>query len=272
MSYLLFFLVGIPAGIVGGLLGTGGCVLMMPVIRFGFHFDPALAVGTTLTAVVFTAGSGAFQHMRMGNVDKETALLTGYSGILGVIIGSIVFGYVKEYGRIIDLIVGLAFLLPSVRMLYEGLVLAPRQARLQAGGAGQPAGEAPFAPAVPGSPFSKSVLGSVIGFLTGIIGLGGGYALVPSFLYVLKGPMKLAIGTSMASFIWMALVGAVFKLYQHVVDIPTAVCLGIGAVIGALYGAKLVARVKTATLKALFGLVFIYVSLKYILIYFGIAI
>ncbi|MEW6173762.1 MAG: hypothetical protein AB1510_11985 [Bacillota bacterium] len=49
----------------------------------------------------------------------------------------------------------------------------------------------------------------------------------------------------------MALVGAVFKLYQHVVDIPTAISLGIGAVIGALYGAKLVARVKTATLKAL---------------------
>lgn len=112
----------------------------------------------------------------------------------------------------------------------------------------------------------------MIGFLTGIIGLGGGYALVPSFLYVLKGPMKLAIGTSMASFIWMALVGAIFKLYQHVVDIPTAACLGVGAVIGALYGAKLVVRVKTATLKALFGLVFIYVSLKYILIYFGIAI
>ncbi|WP_211204568.1 sulfite exporter TauE/SafE family protein [Ammonifex degensii] len=84
--------------------------------------------------------------------------------------------------------------------------------------------------------------------------------------------MKLAIGTSMASFIWMALVGAVFKLYQHVVDIPTAVCLGVGAVIGALYGAKLVARVKTATLKALFGVIFIYVALKYILIYFGIAI
>ena len=272
MSYLVFFLVGIPAGIIGGLLGTGGCVLMMPVIRFGLHFDPAVAVGTTLAAVVFTAGSGAYQHLKMGNVDRETALLTGYSGILGVIIGSIVFGYVKEYGHLIDLIVGLAFVLPSVRMLYEGLVLAPRQAGLQAAAGGQAAAQPAPAPAVPGSPVSKSILGSVIGFLTGIIGLGGGYALVPSFLYILKGPMKLAIGTSMASFIWMALVGAIFKLYQQVVDVPTAVCLGIGAVIGALYGAKLVARVKTATLKALFGAIFIYVALKYILIYFGITI
>ena len=274
MQYLIYFLVGIPAGIIGGLLGTGGCVLMMPVIRFGFHFDPALAVGTTLTAVVFTAGSGAYQHFRMKNVDGETAALTGYSGILGVILGSIVFGYLKPYGHLIDLIVGLAFVLPSVRMLYEGLIVAPQQARLAAAG-GQTAGTAATGaapPMVPGAPVSKSVLGSVIGFLTGIIGLGGGYALVPSFLYVLKGPMKLVIGTSMASFIWMALVGAVFKLYQHVVDIPTAISLGIGAVIGALYGAKLVTRVKTATLKALFGAIFIYVALKYILIYFGIAI
>lgn len=275
MQYLIYFLVGIPAGIIGGLLGTGGCVLMMPVIRFGFHFDPALAVGTTLTAVVFTAGAGAYQHFRMKNVDGETAAITGYSGVLGVILGSIVFGCLKPYGHLIDLIVGLAFVLPSVRMLYEGLIVAPRQARSAAAGgqraAGTPgAGTAP--PKVPGSPVSKSILGSAIGFLTGIIGLGGGYALVPSFLYLLKGPMKLAIGTSMASFIWMALVGALFKLYQQVVDFPTAICLGIGAVIGALYGAKLVARVKTATLKALFGAIFIYVAAKYILIYFGIAI
>jgi hypothetical protein len=120
MAYLIYFVVGILAGVVGGLLGTGGCALMMPVIRFGFHFDPALAVGTTLTAVVFTAGSGAFQHIRMGNVDRQTAWVTGGSGVLGVIIGSIVFGYIKPYGELIDLIIGIAFLLVTLRMLYEG--------------------------------------------------------------------------------------------------------------------------------------------------------
>jgi uncharacterized membrane protein YfcA len=59
MIYIVYLIVGLLAGIVGGLLGTGGCALIMPVIRFGFNFDPALAVGTTLTAVVFTAASGA---------------------------------------------------------------------------------------------------------------------------------------------------------------------------------------------------------------------
>lgn len=256
MAYLIYLITGLFAGVIGGLLGTGGCALMMPVIRFGFHFDPAIAVGTTLTAVVFTAGSGAYQHIKMGNVDKSTAWVVGASGILGVIIGSIVFGYIKDYGDVIDLILGFAFLVVSLRMIYEGFL-----------------GKGPKNPAetqLPGTKATKSVMGSTIGFLTGIIGLGGGYALVPSFIYFLSAPVKLAIGTSMASFVWIALVGAMFKIYQGVVDIPVAITLGIGALIGALYGARLVARFKPNALKALFGLLFLYVSLKYILIYFGI--
>lgn len=258
MIFGIYFITGLLAGIIGGLLGTGGCALMMPVIRFGFHFDPALAVGTTLTAVVFTATSGAIQHWRMKNVDTQTAFLTGYAGVLGVIIGSIIFGYIKEYGAVIDLIIGIAFIVVSVRMLYEGLFLknVPTQPALE----------------IPGQPLSKNVLGSVIGALTGIIGLGGGYALVPAYIYFLKAPVKLAIGTSMAAFVWMALIGAIFKFYQGVVDIPVAAALGVGALAGAIIGAKLVAKIKPNILKALFGFLFFYVSLKYILIYFGISI
>lgn len=256
MIYLIYLITGLLAGVIGGLLGTGGCALMMPVIRFGFHFDPAIAVGTTLTAVVFTAASGAYQHLKMKNVDKETALLTGYSGILGVVIGSIIFDYIKYYGNLIDLIIGIAFIIVSVRMLYEGLFAKIKQV--------DPA------PQIPGKPLSKTILGSAIGTLTGIIGLGGGYALVPSYIYFLKAPIKLAIGTSMAAFVWMALVGAFFKFFQGVVNIPVAIVLGIGALIGAIYGAKLVAKFKSNILKSLFGLLFLYVSLKYILIYFGI--
>jgi len=141
-------------------------------------------------------------------------------------------------------------------MLYEGLFAKAKAA--------EPV------PQIPGKPLSKTILGSVIGTLTGIIGLGGGYALVPSYIYFLKAPVKLAIGTSMAAFVWMALVGAFFKFFQGVVNIPVAITLGIGALIGAIYGAKLVAKFKPNVLKTLFGLLFLYVSLKYILIYFGV--
>ncbi len=258
LMYLVYLVVGLVAGVVGGLLGTGGCAIMMPVIRFGFHFDPSFAVGTTLMAVVFTAGSGAVQHIRLKNVDKNTALLTAYSGVLGVIIGSIVFEFIKGYGKIIDLIIGIAFIVVAVRMLYEGIFSKGMQTAPQS--------------EIPGKPLSKNILGSVIGFLTGIIGLGGGYALVPSFIYFLKTPVKLAIGTSMATFVWIALVGAFFKFFQGVVNVPVGITLGIGALIGAIFGAKLVTKFKPNILKALFGILFLYVSLKYILIFFGISI
>lgn len=121
MHYLLYLFTGLVGGLIGGLLGTGGCAVMMPVLRFWLHYPAATAVGTTLTAVVFTATSGAVQHIRLGNVDKKTALVTGLSGVIGVIIGSFIFGYIKGYGELIDFILGIAFLIVSLRMLYEGL-------------------------------------------------------------------------------------------------------------------------------------------------------
>jgi uncharacterized protein (DUF169 family) len=91
-------------------------------------------------------------------------------------------------------------------------------------------------------------------------------------VYVLKAPMKIAIGTSLASFVWFALVGALIKLYEGFVNLPAAVAMGLGAAIGAVIGAVLMTKVKTAALKVLFGLIFLYVGLKYLFIVFGIQI
>jgi hypothetical protein len=258
LALAILFVVGILAGGVGGLLGIGGCVLMMPVIRFGFNFSPALAVGTTLTAVVFTAASGAIQHWRLGNVDWGAIKYIAPAGVVGVIIGSVVFYFISGYGKVIDLIVGLAFLPTAVRMLYEGIL---RRARVEIPG-----------DKILGSNGTKAGIGGGVGFLTGIIGLGGGYALVPSFIYIVRSPLRIAIGSSMAAFVWFALIGAGIKIYQGFTDILSAVVLGIGAAGGAIVGARLVARFKPATLKAVFGFIFLYVSLKYILLSFGIQI
>ena len=73
----------------------------------------------------------------------------------------------------------------------------------------------------------------------------------------------------MASFVWFALVGGIIKVSQGFCDIPAAIALGLGAAGGAIIGARLVARFKPATLKAIFGFIFLYVSLKYILLFFG---
>lgn len=256
MTLVILFLVGIVAGIVGGLLGIGGCSIMMPTIRFGFDFPPTLAVGTTLVAVIFTAASGAIQHWRLGNVDWKSVKYIAPAGLVGVLAGSAFFYYMRQYGAVIDLIVGLAFVWVAIRMVYEGIFR--RQMAEVAGNE------------LLGSKQAKAGIGGGVGFLTGVIGLGGGYALVPSFIYVLRSPLRIAIGSSMASFVWFALVGGIIKAVQGFSDLPAAIALGVGAAGGAIIGARLVARFKPATLKAVFGFVFLYVSLKYILLYFGI--
>jgi uncharacterized membrane protein YfcA len=256
LTLVILFLVGIAAGITGGLLGIGGCCVMMPTIRFGFSFAPTLAVGTTLVAVIFTAASGAIQHYRLGNVDWKSVKYIAPAGIAGVLVGSAVFYYIREYGALIDLIVGLAFIWVAIRMVYEGIFR--RQVADVTGNE------------LLGSKQAKAGIGGGVGFLTGIIGLGGGYMLVPSFIYFLRSPMRIAIGSSMASFVWFALVGGIIKIFQGFCDVPAAIALGVGAAGGAIIGARLVARFKPATLKAIFGFIFLYVSLKYILLYFGI--
>jgi len=255
---LILFVVGIIAGGLGGLLGIGGCVIMMPTIRFGFGFSPTLAVGTTLTAVIFTAAVGAIQHWRLGNVDWDSVKYIAPAGVVGVLAGSALFFFIREYGTLIDLIVGLAFIWVAVRMVYEGILRRKAQ---------EVAGDK-----LVGSRSAKAGIGGIVGLLTGVIGLGGGYALVPSFIYFLRSPMRIAIGSSLASFVWFALVGGAIKVAQGFCDVPTAITLGLGAAGGAVVGARLVARFKPATLKAIFGFIFLYVSLKYILLYFGISI
>jgi len=125
---------------------------------------------------------------------------------------------------------------------------------------------------VPGSLSRKGLLGFIIGILTGIIGLGGGYALVPSFIYLFSSPVKIAVGTSLASFISMALVSGLFKLWSGDVDLIAALLLGLGTALGAQLGARLVPKIPSWSIKLLFGLLFLYVSLRFILSGFGIRI
>jgi uncharacterized membrane protein YfcA len=96
-------------------------VIIMTVIRFGFHFSLTLMVGTFLKAVVFTLASGAWNNWRIRNIDNTTTLTFAISGVIGIIVGSIVFSSIAHYGPIIDLIICLAFLWPALGMLNEGI-------------------------------------------------------------------------------------------------------------------------------------------------------
>jgi uncharacterized protein len=249
-------IVGFLAGILGGLIGTGGCSVMLPIIHFWMGYPAAIAVGTTLFAVIFTAISGGYGHLVRRNLDKRVVAWLGGSGILGVILGSWLFTFLADRSGLLGLILGLIFLWPALRMIWEGVT----QVKLP-----QREGNK-----IPSSAWGLSVFGFIVGIATGVAGLGGGYALVPGLIYMFGAPVYVTMGTSLATMIPLALVGGGIKLFQGFVDLGAGLFLAAGTVIGAQVGAAVIKRFKPATLKLLFGIYFLYVAVKFVTSFFGI--
>jgi len=259
-SGLLLTVVGFAAGLLGGLIGTGGCSIMLPILHFWLGYSAPLAIGTTLFAVIFTTLSGAYGHLVRKNLDKNATLWIGGFGTLGVIFGSWLFTLLVNQVMLLNLILGLAFLLPAIRMIVEGL------GRSQMGKVQQED------KIIYGSKPMMGLFGFVIGILTGIVGLGGGYALVPGLIYFFNAPVYITMGTSLASMIPLAVIGGGIKVVQGFVALGAGLLLGAGTVVGAQLGAAIIKRFKPNTLKLIFGVYFLYVALKFITSYFGIMI
>lgn len=255
---LALILIGFIAGVLGGLIGTGGCSVMLPIIHFWMGYPAAIAVGTTLFAVIFTATSGGYGHLVRGNLDKKAVLWLGGSGILGVILGSWLFTLLAAQTKLLGLILGLIFLWPAIRMIREGLI--QRQMPQREGHT------------IPGPVWGWAVFGFIVGIATGLAGVGGGYALVPGLIYLFGAPVYITMGSSLATMIPLAVVGGGIKLAQGFVAVGAGLLLALGTIVGAQVGSAIIKRFKPATLKLIFGLYFLYVAVKFITGYFGIMI
>jgi hypothetical protein len=242
--------VGFLAGVLGGLIGTGGCSVMLPVIHFWMGYPAPVAVGTTLFAVIFTGISGGYGHLVRRNLDVRAVLWLGGVGILGVLLGSWLFTLLTAHVKLLGLILGLVFLWPAIRMTWEGVTQR-----------GMPQREGNI---IPGPIWGFALFGFVVGIATGVVGLGGGYALVPGLIYLFGAPVYVTMGSSLATMIPLAVVGGGIKLAQGFVALGAGLLLAAGTVIGAQVGAAIIKRFRPATLKLIFGLYFLYVSLKFI--------
>lgn len=255
---LALLVIGFLAGLLGGLIGTGGCSVMLPVLHFWMGYPASIAVGTTLFAVIFTAISGGYGHLVRRNLDVRAVAWLGGAGIVGVLIGSWLFTLLAGQAQLLGLILGLIFLWPAIRMIWEGVTqrkLPQREGMT-----------------IPGPTWGWAAFGFVVGIATGIAGLGGGYALVPGLIYLFGAPVYVTMGSSLATMIPLAVVGGGIKLAQGFVDLGAGLLLAAGTVVGAQVGAAIIKRFKPATLKLIFGLYFLYVAIKFVTAYFGIMI
>lgn len=248
--------VGAVAGLLGGLIGTGGCSVMLPAIHFWMDYPASMAVGTTLFAVIFTATSGGYGHLVRRNLDARAVIWLGAGGMAGVAIGSWLFTLLADEAELLGLILGLVFVWPAVRMIWQGVIER---------GMPQRAGSS-----IPGPVWGLAIFGFAIGIATGVAGLGGGYALVPGLIYLFGAPVYVTMGTSLATMIPLALVGGGIKFAQGYVAVGAGLLLAAGTVSGAQVGAAIIKRFQPATLKLVFGLYFLYVSIKFIAAFAGV--
>lgn len=249
---ILMLLAGLLAGWLGGLIGTGGCAILLPIFTFWMGYSAPVAIGTTLFVVIFTAFSGAYGHYRQGNMDIGAVAWMAPAGVAGILIGSWLFTLLSNRTDLICFMLGIIFLIPTARMIWEGLSAESREFSYLKMGRNLK---------------GMSVFSSLVGFLSGLVGLGGGYLLVPGLIYIFAVPIYVTMGTSLATVFPLALVGGSIKLVQGYVALDAALLVAAGSIIGAQISSATIKKYKPNTLKLIFGVYFLYAACKFIMAY-----
>ncbi|WP_457299982.1 sulfite exporter TauE/SafE family protein [Phyllobacterium sp. P5_D12] len=272
--FVLFFM-GAAVGFLSGMFGVGGGFLITPLLIF-YNIPPAVAVATGANQVIASSFSGALTHFKRGTLDVKLGSLLVVGGIAGAGVGIYVFVLLRELGQL-DLIVSLLYVifLSTVGglMLYESLQAMRRTRAGQLSNLKKPGQHnwvhrLPFKMRFRASKIYVSiipvlVLGGAIGFLSSIMGVGGGFIMVPAMIYLLKVPTNVVIGTSLYQIVFVTAFTTVMQATTNQsVDIVLAMLLMTGGVIGAQYGARIGQKLRGEQLRALLAMLVLAVGLR----------
>ncbi|MBX4954989.1 sulfite exporter TauE/SafE family protein [Rhizobium lentis] len=277
LSVNIFIILGMGAavGFLSGMFGVGGGFLITPLLIF-YNIPPVVAVATGANQVVASSISGAITHFRRGTLDVKlgTVLLVG--GLSGATVGIWIFSMLRALGQL-DLFISLLYVIflgtVGGLMLLESINAMRRAARNE-----------PPAPRRPGHQhwvhklplkvrFKKSkiflsvipivALGFAIGILTSVMGVGGGFIMVPAMIYLLRIPTNVVVGTSLYQIIFVTAYTTIVQAATNFsVDIVLAFILMVAGVIGAQYGVRVGQKLRGEQLRALLGLLVLAVGLR----------
>jgi uncharacterized membrane protein YfcA len=277
LSANLFVLLamGAAVGFLSGMFGVGGGFLITPLLIF-YNIPPAIAVATGANQVIASSFSGTLSHLKKGTLDIKLGCVLLAGGVVGSTVGIYVFTLLRSLGQL-DLIISLLYvvMLGTVGglMLVES-VRAIRRTRDGAAPTLKKPGQHNWIHRLPlkmrfrASKLFVSVipvvgLGTAIGFLSSIMGVGGGFIMVPALIYLLKVPTNVVIGTSLFQIIFVSsYTTIVHASTNYTVDVVLAFMLMVGGVAGAQYGAKAGQRLRGEQLRALLALLVLAVALR----------
>jgi uncharacterized membrane protein YfcA len=276
VNVLLILLMGLAVGFISGMFGIGGGFLMTPLLIF-VGITPAVAVASVASHVAASSFSGAISYWRRRALDPTLAAMLLIGGLIGTTAGVWLFTLLRAIGQL-DLTIGLSYLV--LLSAVGGMMIAESvQAILRARG-GRPAeirrpGSHLWIHGLPlkmrfkTSKIYVSVIpiwgiGFFIGFIGAIMGIGGGFLLVPALIYLIRIPTGVVIGTSMVlTLVTMAYATVIHAATNHLVDAVLALILMIGGVIGAQFGARTGARFSGEQLRLLLGILVLAVGLRF---------
>ena len=279
MSVNVFVLFGMGAGVgfLSGMFGVGGGFLMTPLLIF-YNIPPAVAVATEANQIVASSFSGALAHFKRATVDIKLGVMLLTGGIAGSAIGVAVFASLREAGQL-DLIISIlyvAFLGTIGSLMLVESINAIRKNRNSPDNAPPPEpprqkswiSNLPFKMRFHRSQLYLSVipvlaLGMLVGILASIMGVGGGFIMVPAMIYLLRVPTNVVIGTSLFQIMFVTMFTTVAQsAANQTVDIVLALILMVGGVIGAQFGAQAGLKLRGEQLRALLALIVLVVCLR----------
>jgi len=279
VNALFMILLGFVVGLLSGMFGVGGGFLTTPLLIF-YGIPPTVAVASSATQITGASVSGVMVHMRRGGVDLKMGGVMIVGGLFGSLAGAALFRALQSTGQI-DLVIGALYILIlgsiGALMLKDSLV-ALGYLKLKPAAAGPrhnrwvaalPLRWRFYSSGLYLSPLAPLALGFLAGVLTLLLGIGGGFILVPAMIYLFGMAARVVIGTSLVMILAVtAATTMVHALTTRSVDIVLAALLLIGGVVGAQYGALFATRVKPDLLRLGLAIIILLVALRMV---FGLA-
>ena len=275
ISVNIFLLIGLGGivGILSGMFGVGGGFLMTPLLFF-IGIPPAIAVASEANQILGASFSGAIAHFRKKNVDIKMGCLLILGGIIGSIFGVELFRIFKNLGQLELIIkvcyvlflgiIGIIMFFESLRALnYKSKNIKVRKTRHHSWVQGLPLKMRFRTSNLYISSIPAVFIGFFVGILASIMGIGGGFIIVPAMIYILGMPTKVVVGTSLFQIIFVTGVTTYLHAVKNFsVDIILSFLLLVGGVIGAQFGVRIGLKLKAEQLRILLAILVLAMCLK----------
>lgn len=262
-------------GILSGMFGVGGGFLTTPLLIF-YGIPPTVAAASAASQVTGASVSGVFAHTRRGGVDYLMGGVLVVGGVFGTLIGAALFRLLQELGQI-DTVINLLYVImlgsigglmanesvQSLRAMRTGKPLPARKRRHHPMVANLPYRWRFYRSGLYISPLAPLLLGVLSGILTMLLGIGGGFIMVPAMLYLLGMSASVVVGTSLFQILFVTMIATMtHALTTKAVDIVLALLLLFGSVAGAQIGAQFAQKAKPEYLRLALAVIVLLVALR----------